>query len=131
MSSLLHSNKQRSGQTAQHRQKEALEQKRIRKQKHSLSSFKKTKATETSGSIFAETTEQVKRDKYEREVTKIVDCPHGGFGSFSISLVTFESKSLKTYHFLQPIEIKKREVVVQAEQSSLLSSVDNKKETNN
>ena len=42
--------------------------------KHLLSSFQKTKATQTSGSVFADIIEQVKRNKSELELIKIEDC---------------------------------------------------------
>ena len=41
--------------------------------KHLLSSFQKTKSTQTSGSVFADRIEQVKRTKFELELIKIVD----------------------------------------------------------
>ena len=42
--------------------------------KHLFSSFQKTKATQTSGSVFAERIEKVKKTKFELELTKVVDC---------------------------------------------------------
>ena len=39
--------------------------------KHLLSSFQKTKSTQTSGSVFADRIEQVKRTKFEKELIKI------------------------------------------------------------
>ena len=42
--------------------------------KHLLSSFQKTKSTQTSGSLFADRIEQVKKTKFELELIKIVDC---------------------------------------------------------
>ena len=39
----------------------------LRKRKHLLSSFQKTKSTQTSGSVFAERVEQVKKTTYELE----------------------------------------------------------------
>ena len=42
--------------------------------KHLLSSFQKTKSTQTSGSVFAERIEKVKKTKFELVLIKIVDC---------------------------------------------------------
>ena len=42
--------------------------------KHWLSSFQKTKSTQTSGSAFADRIEQVKKTKFVLELIKIVDC---------------------------------------------------------
>ena len=42
--------------------------------KHLLSSFQKTKSTQTSGSVFADRIEQVKKTNFELEMIKIVDC---------------------------------------------------------
>ena len=41
--------------------------------KHSFSSFQKTKTTQTSGSVFAERSEKVKKTKFELDLIKIVD----------------------------------------------------------
>ena len=62
--------------------------------KHLFSSIQKTKSTQTSGSVFADRIEQVKRTKFEIELIKIVDCFLDGYGNYSSSLVSFEIKSL-------------------------------------
>ena len=62
--------------------------------KHLFSSFQKTKPTQTSGSVFAERIEQVKKTKFELEPIKIVDCFLDGHGIFDSNLVSFEIKSL-------------------------------------
>ena len=62
--------------------------------KHLLSSFQKTKSTQTSGSVFADKTEQVRKTKFELELIKIVDCFLDGHGIYSNSLVSFKIKSL-------------------------------------
>ena len=41
---------------------------------HLFSSFQKTKTTQTSGSVFAERFEKVKKTKFELDLIKIVDC---------------------------------------------------------
>ena len=46
---------------------------RKKNKKHLFSSFQKTKATQTSGSVFAERIEKVKKTKFEFELIKIVD----------------------------------------------------------
>ena len=71
--------------------KETLQQK-IQKTQF-LSSFPKTKSTQTSRSVFAERTEQVKKTRYELEILKILDCFLDGYGSFSSLFVTFEFRS--------------------------------------
>ena len=62
--------------------------------KHLFSSFQKTKTTQTSGSVFAERIEKVKKTKFELELMKIVDCFLDGHGNFDSNLVSFKIKSL-------------------------------------
>ena len=62
--------------------------------KHLLSSMQKTKSTQTSGSVFAERIEQVKKTKFEMELIKIVDCFLDGHGNYTNNLVSFKIKSL-------------------------------------
>ena len=62
--------------------------------KHLLSSFQKTKSTQTSGSVFADRIEQVKKTKFEVELIKIEDCFLDGHGNYTINLVSFKRKSL-------------------------------------
>ena len=64
------------------------------KKKHLFSSFQKTKTTQTSGSVFAERIEKVKKTKFEFELIKIVDCFLDGHGNFDSNLVSFKIKSL-------------------------------------
>ena len=52
--------------------KKRLLRKKIKK--HLFSSFQKTKTTQTSGSVFAEIIEKVKKTKFELDLIKIVDC---------------------------------------------------------
>ena len=54
---------------------------RKRYKKHLLSSFQKTKSTQTSGSVFADGIEQVEKTKFELELIKIVDCFRDGHGN--------------------------------------------------
>ena len=65
---------------------------RKRYKKHLLSSFQKTKSTQTSGSVFADRIEQVKKTKFELELIKIVDCFLDGHGSYTSNLVSFKIK---------------------------------------
>ena len=67
---------------------------RKRYKKHLFSSFQKTKSTQTSGSVFAERIEKVKKTKFELELIKIVDCFLDGHGIFDSNLVSFKTKSL-------------------------------------
>ena len=62
--------------------------------KHLFSSFQKTKTTQTSGSVFAERIEKVKKTKFELKLIKIVDCFLDGHGNFDSNLVSFKIKSL-------------------------------------
>ena len=62
--------------------------------KHFFSSFQKTKTTQTSGSVFAERIEKVKKTKLEFELIKIVDCFLDGHGHFDSNLVSFKFKPL-------------------------------------
>ena len=62
--------------------------------KHLFSSFQKTKTTQTSGSVFAERIEKVKKTKFEFELIKIVDCFLDGHGNFDSNLVSFKIQSL-------------------------------------
>ena len=59
-----------------------------------LSSFQKTKSTQTSGSVFADRNEQVKNTIFELELIKVVDCFLDGNGNFTSNSVTFKIKSL-------------------------------------
>ena len=61
--------------------------------KHLLSSFQKTKSTQTSGSVFADRIEQVKKTKFELDLIKIVDCFLDGHGKYTSNLVSFKIKS--------------------------------------
>ena len=72
--------------------KKGLSRKKYKK--HLLSSFQKTKSTQTSGSVFAERIKQVKKSNFEIELIKIVDCFLDGHGNYTSNLVTFEKKPL-------------------------------------
>ena len=63
-------------------------------EKHLFTSFQKTKTTQTSGSVFAERIEKVKKTKFEMELIKIVDCFLDGHGNYDSNLVSFEIKTL-------------------------------------
>ena len=62
--------------------------------KNLFSSFQKTKSTQTSGSVFADRIEQVKKTNFELELIKIVDCFLDGHGNYTSNLVSFKIKSL-------------------------------------
>ena len=62
--------------------------------KHLLSSFQKTKSTQTSGSVFADRIEQVEKTKFELELIEFVDCFLDGHGNYTSNLVSFKIKSL-------------------------------------
>ena len=81
--------------------------------KHLLSSFQKTNSMQTSGSVFADRIEQVKKTKFEIELIKSVDCFLDGHGNYTSNLVSFKIKSLWTNHFLEAKEICINQLVVQ------------------
>ena len=81
--------------------------------KHLLSSYQKTKSTQTGGSVFAERIEKVKKTKFELDLIKIVDCFLDGYGNSGSNLVSFKLKSLQTNHFLKSKEICINQLVVQ------------------
>ena len=60
--------------------------------KHLLSSFQKTKSTQTSGSVFADKIEQGKKAKFESELIKIVDCFLDVHGNYTSNLISFKIK---------------------------------------
>ena len=62
--------------------------------KYLLSSIQMTKSTQTSGSVFADRIEQVKKTKFELELIKSVDCFLDRHGNFTSNLVSFKTKSL-------------------------------------
>ena len=62
--------------------------------KHLFSSFEKTKSTQTTGSVFAERTKQVKRSKFELELIKNVDCFLDGHANYTSNLVSFKITTL-------------------------------------
>ena len=51
--------------------------------RHLLSSIQKTKLTHTSGSDFADRIEQVTKNKFDLEVTKVFDCFLDGHGNYT------------------------------------------------
>ena len=59
-----------------------------------MSALQKNKSTQTSGSVFAERIEKVKKTKFELELIKTVDCFPDGHGSYGSNLVSFKIKSL-------------------------------------
>ena len=62
--------------------------------KHLFSSFQKTKRTQTSGSVFAESIENVKKTKFELHLMKTVYCVLDGHGNFDRNSVSFKIKAL-------------------------------------
>ena len=60
--------------------KKRLLRKKYKKQLFSY--FERTKTTQTSGSVFAERIDKVKKTKFEFELLKIVDCFLDGHGNF-------------------------------------------------
>ena len=62
--------------------------------KYLFNSFQKTKTTQTSGSVFAEIIEKVKKTKFELDLIRDVDCFLDGHGIYDSNLVSFKIKSL-------------------------------------
>ena len=60
---------------------------------HLVISFQKAKTTQTSGSVFAEGIEKVKKTKFDLELIKFVDCFLDGHGNYDSNLVSFKTKS--------------------------------------
>ena len=58
--------------------------------KHLFNSFQKTKSTQTSGSVFADRIEKVRKTNFELDLIKIVDCFLDGHGNFHSNLVSFK-----------------------------------------
>ena len=56
--------------------------------------YKRKKSIHTSGSVFAERIEKVRKTKFELELIKIVDCLLDSYGRYDSNLVTFEMKLL-------------------------------------
>ena len=74
----------------------ALEKKRLSRKKFKkaiIQLLSKDKATQTSGSVFAERIEKVKKTKFELELIKFVGCFLDGHANFDINLVSFKIKS--------------------------------------
>ena len=61
---------------------------------HFMNALQKNKSTQTSGSVFAERIEKVKKTRFELELIKIVDCFLDGHGNYDSNLVSFRIKSL-------------------------------------
>ena len=89
----VHSNQQNRGVE----RKPSIAKKRLLRKKYKkrlLSSFQKTKSTQTSGSVFADRIEQVKKTKFEFDLIKIVDCFLDAHGNYTSNLVSFKIKAL-------------------------------------
>ena len=67
---------------------------RKKHRKHLFSSFQKTKTKQTSGLVFAERIEKVKKTKFDFELIKIVGCFLDGQGKFDSNLESLKIKSL-------------------------------------
>ena len=62
--------------------------------KQSLSFFQKTKSMQTTGSVFADRIEQVKKTFFESELIKVVESFLDGHGEYTTNLVSIKIKSL-------------------------------------
>ena len=71
----------------------SIAKKRLLKKKyklHLMSSFQKTKSTQTSDSVFADRIEQVKKTKFELELIKTVDCFLNDHGNYTSNLASLK-----------------------------------------
>ena len=59
-----------------------------------MNALQKNKSTQTSGSVFAERIEKVKKTKFELGLIKIVDCFLDGHCSYDSNLISFKMKTL-------------------------------------
>ena len=59
-----------------------------------MSALQKIKSRQTSGSVFAERIEKVKKTKFELELMKFVHCFLDGLGNYDSNLKSFKIKSL-------------------------------------
>ena len=57
---------------------------------HFFSSFHQTRTTQTSGSVFAERMQKVKKIKYEMELIRTLDCFLDGHGNYDSTLISFK-----------------------------------------
>ena len=58
-----------------------------------MSALQKNKSTQTSGSVFAERLEIIKKTKFELELIKIVDCFLDGHGNYPAKSGILQSPS--------------------------------------
>ena len=75
----------------------SIAKKRLLRKKYKkplLSSFQKTKLTQTSGSVFADRIEQIEKNKFKLEPIKIIDCVLDGHGKHTSNLVSSKKKFL-------------------------------------
>ena len=63
-------------------------------EQHFMSALQKNKSAQTSGSMFAERIEKVKKTRFGLKLIKIVDCFLDGHGNYDSNLVSFRMKSL-------------------------------------
>ena len=85
------------GQNAQHHEKEALE---VKVPKSMMSSFQKTKSTQTSELVLADRNEQVERNRVELELIKIKNFFVDGHGNYTCNIVSFRTLcKLTTFWF--------------------------------
>ena len=94
----------------------SIAKKRLLRKKYKkdlLSSFQKTKSTQTSESVFADRIEQNKKTKFELELIKFVDCFLDGHGIYTSKLVSSKKKSFYTEHILKFKEFCINQLVMQ------------------
>ena len=68
--------------------------------KHMLTSVQRSISVQTTGSVFVERVESVRRKtKFELELMKIIDCFLDGYGGYESNLVSFKIKPSNKYFF--------------------------------
>ena len=90
-----------TSKTEEWREGPASQKKLLRKKykKLLLSSVQKIKSTQTSGSVFADRMEQVKKTNIELHLIKFVDCFLDGHGNYTSNLVSFKKIFVKQPFF--------------------------------
>ena len=72
----------------------------IKIEQHFMSALQKNKSTQTSGSVFAERIEKVKKTKFELEPVKIIDCSFDGHGIYDSNQVSFKKLFITNNFFV-------------------------------
>ena len=75
---------------------------RKKDERHLLSSFQKTKSTQTGGSVLEDRIEQIKKTKFEFDLIKSIDCFLEAHSNYTRYLMFFKKNLCKLSIFLIP-----------------------------